>query len=622
MTLGTVLSGRYVIEEIVGTGGMAVVYRAWDSKNKRIVAVKVLRPEYQQDNEFLRRFSREAEAASKVSHENIVGMYDVGHDGDTRYIVMEFVDGITLKSMIRKMGSLSPDAVVRMGIRILAAVDHAHKNGIVHRDIKPQNILVDSQGMVKVADFGIARMKAQQTTRIADVNSSALGSVHYISPEQASGEVADEKSDLYSVGIVLYEMLVGHVPFDGDTAVSVALKHVSEKPKSMREDNPAIPKAIDEVVLRSLSKKPADRYQNAAEMAADLRRALEKPDSSLAKGRSADKKNGKKSKKRKNSSGKGKGDQRPVPPRQRINYFKRRLKYTFMGVIIGCLLFLMVVVVWLIGHTRMPDLVGRPGDEAYAIMPSGINVMLRHEYNNFVPEGSVIAQVPDAGVFISKTGEAYITISSGPREININDYTGYYKDEAMSKLIAEGMETVDVVNVKSDEPIGMVVSQDPAAGILPRDSVLILYVSGETVLTPPVTGYPLETAIELIEAEGLVVGDISQAYSADAAAGTVIAQSVAPNSEVVLGSVIGITIAQSQETMYYPATELRVIAPLDNTQVYITLTTPSGVSVAAYNAVLGLGTHVVPLSSSESGVHRVMVYMDSMLVEEMQLTFE
>ena len=283
MTIGTVLSGRYVVEEVVGTGGMAVVYRAWDRKKRRIVAVKVLRPEFQQDAEFLRRFNREAEAASKVSHENIVNMYDVGADGDTRYIVMEYVDGTTLKEMIRQMGHLSPDAVVRMGIRILAAVDHAHVNGIVHRDIKPQNILVDSQGNVKVADFGIARLKAQQTTRVADVNSSALGSVHYISPEQASGEVADEKSDLYSVGVVLYEMLTGKVPFDGDTAVSVALKHVSEEPRSMREIDPSISKALDEVVLRALRKDPAQRYQTAADMALDLRKALGKPSGGFVK---------------------------------------------------------------------------------------------------------------------------------------------------------------------------------------------------------------------------------------------------------------------------------------------------------------------------------------------------
>ncbi|MBQ4088792.1 MAG: Stk1 family PASTA domain-containing Ser/Thr kinase [Clostridia bacterium] len=618
MTMGTVLSGRYVVEEIVGTGGMAVVYRAWDRMCKRIVAIKVLRPEYQQDVEFLRRFSREAEAASKVSHENIVGMYDVGMDGDTRYIVMEYVDGTTLKDMIRQMGHLGPDAVVRMGIRILAAVDHAHKNGIVHRDIKPQNILVDSQGIVKVADFGIARLKAQQTTRIADVNSSALGSVHYISPEQASGEVADEKSDLYSVGIVLYEMLLGHVPFDGDTAVSVALKHVSEQPHSMREEDKEISRALDEVVLRALSKKPADRYQTAAEMAADLRKALDNPDGGFVK----QKKPENRSKPRKRSEPRTRKEIKVTDSRQRRTNIMRRIMYSLLGVLIACVLFLMVMGVWVINHMRMPDVVGMIAEQAYAELPDAFSVMVKQEYNNFVPKGSVIAQSPEAGNFVSKTGEVYITISSGPRDITISDYSGWMYDEAMSQLVAAGMENVDVVYVLSDLPIGTVVSQSPDAGIVPRDSQLILNVSGETVLAPNVFGYTLENASQYIESEGLTVGNVSQAYSADAAAGTVIAQSVAPKSEVVKGAVIDLTIAQSQETMYYPGSDFRVVSPLDNTKVDVTLTSPTGIITTAYSGVLSMGTHSIPLSSAESGVHRVAVYLDGVLLEEMQLTFE
>ena len=251
--IGSVISDRYVVEAVVGTGGMAIVYRAYDKISKTRVAIKVLRPEFESDEEFVRRFSREAEAASKVSHENIVNVLDVGTDGHHRYLVMEFVDGQTRKEMIRQRGRIEPDLAIRMTIRILAAVDQAHRNGIVHRDIKPQNILVDRQGRVKVADFGIARLKTSQTTQIEEGgSSSALGSVHYFSPEQAQGEIADEKSDLYSVGVVLYEMLTGQVPFDGETAVSVALKHVQEAPKSMRLFQSGISKALDEVVMRAL----------------------------------------------------------------------------------------------------------------------------------------------------------------------------------------------------------------------------------------------------------------------------------------------------------------------------------------------------------------------------------
>ena len=260
--IGRLISGRYLIEAQVGMGGMAVVYRARDQQENRTVALKVLRPEYQGDEEFVHRFSREAEAAAKVFHENIVNLFDVGIDGDMRYIVMEYVDGQTLKEMIREEGRIHPDVAIRMTIRILAAVDHAHRNGIVHRDIKPQNILVDRDGVVKVADFGIARLKASQTTRLN--SGSALGSVHYISPEQARGEVADEQSDLYSVGVVMYEMLTGHVPFDGETAVSVALMHLNDAPKSIRADNPKVSRALDEVVMRALCKDKKRRYQSAA----------------------------------------------------------------------------------------------------------------------------------------------------------------------------------------------------------------------------------------------------------------------------------------------------------------------------------------------------------------------
>ena len=615
--IGTVLSGRYLIEEIVGTGGMAVVYRAWDKKKKCVVAIKVLRAEYQEDAEFLRRFSREAEAASQVSHDNIVSMYDVGQDGDTRYLVMEYVDGTTLKDMIKQMGRLGPDAVVRMGIRILAAVDHAHKNGIVHRDIKPQNILVDSQGIVKVADFGIARMKARQTTRMPDANSSsALGSVHYISPEQASGEVADEKSDLYSVGVVLYEMLTGHVPFDGDTAVSVALKHVSEEPLSMRSEDANISRALDEVVLHALSKSPEDRYQTAAEMAADLRRALNKPEGGFIKIP------------RREHSHASQQRQRTKPVkkepdhRQRRMSLKRRLTYSLMGVLIACVLFMVLIGMWLLTHERMPDVLGMTADQAFALIPNTGELKIKYEYHNLVPAGSVIAQYPKEGEYLTGDTDVLLTISDGPSEITISDYTGWQYDEAMRGLIDEGMETVDVEYVLSELPIGTVVSQEPVAGTVRRGTVTVLKVSGETVLAPMVTGYSLENACQMIENEGLAVGVISEAYSADAAAGTVIAQSVAPNSTALKGSSIDLTIAQSQQIMHYPASEFRVVVPLDNTHVRIEVNSPAGVFIPAYDGILNMGTHGIPLSSSEGGVHRVSVYMDDVLIEEVQLTFE
>ena len=611
MMIGTVLAGRYVVEEVVGSGGMAVVYRAWDRRKKRIVAIKVLRPEYEKDGEFVRRFSREAEAASKVSHDNIVNMYDVGIEGDTRYIVMEYVDGVTLKDMIREMGHLSSDAVVRMGIRILAAVDHAHKNGIVHRDIKPQNILVNKDGKIKVADFGIARLKAQQTTKIADAASSAMGSVHYISPEQAMGEVADEKSDLYSVGVVLYEMLTGSVPFDGDTAVSVALKHVSEEPVSMRNFDPSISKALDEVVLRALKKDPAQRYQTAAEMAMDLRKALNQPTGGFVK------------------------IIKPRPPKEPVRSetkaldmrlrkarMRRRIRYATWGILIAAIMVAAIMMIWRLSRVKIVDVIGMSEAEAYAALSQKFDVTVRHEYNSFVEKGLVIAQSPDAGEYGGQGDSVLITVSDGAGLVVIDDYTGYTSDEAMNALVAIGINDIVVENVLDEAAPGTVVSQQPEAGEISRDERVVLMVSGETVSVPAVSGYTLDNARALIESEGLKVGTVSSAYSADAAAGTVIAQSVAPNSTALMGSNIDLVIAQSQEVMFYPDGEFRVVVPLDSTQVVVELLTPSGNLTQVYAGELDRGTHSIPLSSEESGDHTVYVYLDGNLLEEMTLTFK
>lgn len=604
MTNGTVISGRYVVEDIVGTGGMAVVYRAWDRKLKRRVAVKVLRAEFQNDQEFLHRFSREAEAASKVSHENIVNMYDVGMDGETRYIVMEYVDGTTLKDMIQQMGHLRTDAVVRMGIRILAAVDHAHKNGIVHRDIKPQNILVTSEGTVKVADFGIARLKAQQTTRIADVNSSALGSVHYISPEQASGEVADEKSDLYSVGVVLYEMLTGHVPFDGDTAVSVALKHVSEPPRSMRESDPSISKALDEVVLRALRKKPEDRYQTAAEMATDLRKALGKPSGGFVKEAEPERKE----------------EEKPDPRQTRLA-FRRKLRHVLVGILIACVLMTVALLMFLLSREKVPYVVGLMDDEAYSQLARDFSVAMKHEYNSFAPEGMVLDQSPKGGELARSGAQITLTISDGARQIEIGNYMGYQYDEAMRELISIGINNVSVENVMSDTPVGTVVGQIPDPGSVPKESGVVLVVSGETVTVPSVIGQTLDDARAMLEEQGLTLGRVTEDYSADNPVGMILDQSEPQDSQVLKGTAVDLVIAR-QRTMCYPESNYRVVVPLNNMQVSVEVTKADGTVITSYQDTLNQGTYSIPLATAESGSFLVSLYLDGQLMETMELMFQ
>lgn len=611
--IGRLISGRYRIEAVVGTGGMAVVYRALDLQENRTVAVKVLRPEYESDMEFVRRFSREAEAAAKMSHENIVNLLDVGIEGEMRYIVMEYVDGSTLKTMIREEGRIHPDLALRMTIRILAAVDHAHRNGIVHRDIKPQNILVDKQGRVKVADFGIARLKASQTTKL-DPNGSAMGSVHYLSPEQARGEVADEQSDLYSVGIVLYEMLTGHVPFDGDTTVSVALKHVSEEPKSMRAYNSQISRALDEVVMRALCKDKARRYQTAAEMAADLRKTISHPRGGFVrypKARESSAEGAKPERKRR--------VQRPRKRRMRTLVIIGIVLAVACAAALGGLYFRRVR-----GTIPMPDLIGRTEAEAVSAMEAlGVeDVTLVSAYSDEFESGEIMLQSRAAGDLLRKEARITLTVSLGSQWYYLEDMTGWNADEVIARLKEMGVNTIDVDYDQSDLRVGTVISLDQEPGWLSRETPVTVKISGQSVSVPSLSGLTLEGARAVIEAEGLTLGAVSEGESADARSGAVIAQSIAPYTQVLSGTAVDLTICREQELRYGPETALTLVVPLNGIAVTIELAAPSGRRTEVFSGELEAGTHQMNLSSAERGMHSVEIYLEGVLFESVQLDFE
>ncbi|MBR6220942.1 MAG: protein kinase [Clostridia bacterium] len=611
--IGRVISGRYVVQAVVGTGGMAVVYRAFDQKKNRIVAIKVLRPEYESDEEFVRRFSREAEAASKVSHENIVNMLDVGIDGDLRYIVMEYVDGQTLKDMIRQRGTIHPDTAIRMTIRILAAVDHAHRNGIVHRDIKPQNILVDNQGRVKVADFGIARLKASQTTHIEEGASSgsALGSVHYFSPEQARGEIADEKSDLYSVGVVMYEMLTGQVPFDGETSVSVALKHLSEAPRSMRDHQEGISKALDEVVMRALCKDATKRYQTAAEMAADLRKAISHPQGGFVTyPKDADE-----------------VEKEKEERRRKREEDRRRLRRAMLTCVLIGVALILAAGVWFFVVTVntyvMPDLVGQEQLLAQdALEKLGGEAEVEYDYSEDYEEGIVIGQSRRVGARVKQAVPVALTVSRGTRWYYLEDCAGRSMDEVYDALKAQGVENVQVLYVKSDAPVGTVVSVSPEPGRQARDALVILTVSGQRVLMPSLYGFTLEDAQALIEAEGLRLGTVTESEAVDALPNTVIAQSPETGTEQMAGTTVDITVNQSHQTMCWPTSKLSVVVPLNGSDVQIMMVSPSGATQEAYRGELNAGTYRFELTDAEAGEHIVNILMDGVLMESQSVRFE
>ncbi len=271
---GQILGNRYLLLEKIGGGGMAVVYKAKCTLLNRFVAIKVLRSEFTNDEEFVKRFKVEAQAVASLSHPNVVSIYDVGHQEDIHYIVMEYVDGMTLKEFINKHGAINWQDAVKITIQICSAIEHAHKNNIVHRDIKPHNILLTKEGIAKVTDFGIARAVTSSTITMVG---STIGSVHYFSPEQARGGFIDEKSDLYSLGIALYEMVTGKVPFDGDTPVSVALKHIQEMPVEPHKLVPSLPYGVNEIIMKAIQKEQNVRYQSATSMINDLNRVLVQP---------------------------------------------------------------------------------------------------------------------------------------------------------------------------------------------------------------------------------------------------------------------------------------------------------------------------------------------------------
>ena len=610
MLTDRVLSGRYQIEDVVGIGGMAVVYRARDKLKNQTVAIKVLRPEYERDEEFVRRFSREAEAASKVSHENIANLLDVGVDGDVRYIVMEYVDGQTLKDMIRERGRIAPDRALRMAIRILAAVAHAHNNGIVHRDIKPQNILVDRQGIVKVADFGIARLTRRRPDEM-ETDEAALGSVHYFSPEQARGEMADERSDIYSVGVVLYEMLTGRVPFDGKTVEEIVHGHLYEEPKSMRMLQGGISRALDEVVARALSKDPAKRYPTAAEFAADLRKTITRPRGGFVR-YPPDPEEVERIQQRKRQ--------------RRLRDLKRLVRLSVAAAVLLAVCVLMVIAWYFLGikgRVAMPDVRGTTAVEAQTALESAdLPVVVESVYSEDVPEGVVLSQSQQPGTRVRTGTTVTLVVSAGSEWCTLENYVGWNEYDAVAAVRAMGVAGCEVTYIQSDTSVGVVLAQSPEAGSVTRDTVVTLTVGGRSVRMPPLNGLSLDGARALVEAEGLTVGQVTQGDPSDAAVNTVIGQSIPADAPVLVGSVVDLVVSPQRDAVYWPSGIFTVYSPLDGLQAEVTMTGASGEEATAWSQTVDRGTTQVPLSAAEPGVYTVRVYLNGVLMDVAELTFD
>ena len=493
--IGRKLADRYQLLEKIGEGGMALVFRARDLRTGHDVAVKFLRPEFHDNPEFVAFFQREATAASKMSHHNIVNLLDVGDDEKNLYIVIEFVNGKTLKDIIKERGKLPEDVACQIIIRILSAMQHAHAANIIHRDIKPQNILVDQRGYIKVSDFGIARMVGTHTEMGEDKSDTVMGSVHYFSPEQARGDIATTASDLYAVGVVFYEMLTGKVPFDGETPVSIALQHIQQKPRSPRAISPEISPAIENVVMKALEKDPKNRYRSALEMAQAIKSAQQFPERENTKDTPVfEVPTAKKEKK---------------PP-------VRRLTWQRVGTMVAALVVLAALIGGTLGiyhnvvnTTQAPYLLGESEEDALRI---AIRAWLKPEVvrqSSSASAGTVILQSHDYGYKMHRGDTILLTISTGPIDQVVPAVVGLSQAEAQRMIERIGLNMLVVKRLMDKSAPGTILSQEPKAGeTLAAGEIVQVTLSGGQMTMPDVEGKSKEEAIRLLQNAGLPVAKI------------------------------------------------------------------------------------------------------------------
>lgn len=513
--IGKILDNRYELEEFIGKGGMALVYRALDLRTGHNVAVKVLRPEFAEDEEFLERFDREAHTASKMSHHNIVNLLDMGQEGELRYIVMEYVNGRTLKEVILQKGALPPTVAAQIAIRILSALQHAHDNGIIHRDIKSQNILVNADGHIKVSDFGIARVAGSNTISKTD---NVMGSVHYFSPEQAKGETVSFGSDLYSVGIVIYEMLTGQLPFDGETPVAIAMQQIGAQAKSVMELNPSVQPAFARVVEKAMEKKLDKRYHNATEMAQDIKRALEEPDGTWL-GRLPDKEvqsNGKVT------------DTTYTFTTTAMNIPVKKEKKTailkWIGVLALAVLTMMIIVGGsmlfyekVINIAEVPYVVDETLESARRNMEkAGLQIIIERTSDEIKPLGTVISQNPEYGTAMKKDEYVTLTVSTGPKMQAAPSILDLSREEAEAKLSEYGFKMFTLSKKLSAKPYDTVISQQPEEGTLMENgSVVEVILSGGSVKLPNLIGMTQEEAMSVIRQQGLELEAVIEVQVSD-----------------------------------------------------------------------------------------------------------
>lgn len=553
------LSGRYELLEKIGDGGMAVVYKAKDKLLNRFIAVKILRPEFTKDAAFVENFKRESQAAAGLSHPNVVGVYDVGREGNINYIVMELIEGKTLNEIIKEEAPMDYRKVIDITKQVASALKVAHKNKIIHRDVKPHNIMVTNEGVVKLADFGIAKAVNDATL---STGSKIIGSVHYFSPEQARGNYVDERSDIYSLGIVMYEMLTGTVPFDGDNPVTVALKHINEEVRPPSEIVSGIPPALERCVLKATSKYQTNRYSSAEELIEELdniefvtkvvgnsifNQSAKVVDEDEFEDSEYDDEDTGKRKSRK--AKKGKKSKKPLSPAQK----KKR------NIIIGAAAAVLLLVIGLglvasgafSSTKQVPDLSDLTVSEAKKLAEKeGFKLKEGAEvYSADIAEGRICQQDPKGGTEAKKGSTITVNVSKGSKEGMVPNVIGKDIDDLEKFLKEYGYSVGTVKEITDTAPYGVILEQTPSAGSsLDKDSKIDVVISDgkgkEKGVVPSITGLTLSEAKKAIRAAGFTIGGIKYEESNAYGKGYVMWQQYAANTQLDKGTSIDIEVSK------------------------------------------------------------------------------
>lgn len=631
-----VLDNRYKVIEKIGVGGMADVYRGYDELLGRTVAIKILHANFASDEGFVGRFKREAQNAGRLSHPNIVNMYDVGYDQGYHYIVMEYVEGQTLKEYIQERGKLSVDEAIKFAVAIAEGLEHAHAMGIVHCDIKPHNMLITKSGRLKVTDFGIARAMNSQNTMM--YTNSVMGSAHYLSPEQASGKAIDGSTDIYSLGVVLYEMLTGRVPYEADTPIAVALKHVKDKLIPPTRYNPSIPPLLESVVMKALQKKPADRYRSVSEMIGDLRMSGGFAGFGTSRMRQFD------------------FATQVLPPVNEMTSQLEELdeevqeeehkgilgtiakipqKYILLGsVVIFVIAFLWAFLsfgnFWSNATVTVPNVVGKQVSVARNILEDNhLRVSVSEVANSEVPAGKVISQTPASGESVKENHPVHLVVSKGAGDLTVPDLSGLTVDQAKQRLKDMGLVLGKITTQEdSSKPDGVIISQSPSAdGKINKGQlvdVVVNKLSPKKVTVPSLIGMTLKDARDALSSLEISLASING--STDEAS-IVTDQSVAAGKDIEQGGSIVLTTkatksseekkSESSGNRTRGTVDVTVPAGSNHQEVKIVVKDDEG-STVVYDDVNRAGDRIVRKVSGVGDV-RIKVYLNGALVQDQAL---